>query len=133
VRLAGDLIGDVDERGEVIRGDTLLLLLNAHHEPIPFRLPQTLPEHRWELLFDTADLQAPVALYDGGQVYPLHDRSLSVLRTTTANPAQPALVVASEPAGRSAEPIGLPGPVPAAEVVAKVTQQPVPGTPLKRV
>src|SRR5206468_8259454 len=30
VRLAGDLIGDVDERGEPIKGDTLLILLNAH-------------------------------------------------------------------------------------------------------
>ena len=30
VRLAGDLIDDVDERGEPIVGDTLLLLLNAH-------------------------------------------------------------------------------------------------------
>ena len=42
VRLAGDLIGDVDEHGEPIVGDTLLILLNAHHEPIPF----TLPEHQ---------------------------------------------------------------------------------------
>ena len=39
VRLAGDLIGDVDERGEPIVGDTILLLLNAHHEAIPFTLP----------------------------------------------------------------------------------------------
>ena len=46
VRLAGDLIGDVDERGEPIVGDTLLLLLNAHHEPIPFTLPATKAEHR---------------------------------------------------------------------------------------
>ena len=41
VRLAGDLIGDVDERGEPIVGETLLMLLNAHHEPIPFTLPET--------------------------------------------------------------------------------------------
>src|SRR5207249_2305829 len=34
VRMAGDLVGDVDERGEPIRGDTLLVLLNAHHEPL---------------------------------------------------------------------------------------------------
>ena len=53
VRLAGDLIGDVDERGEPIVGDTLLLLLNAHHEPIPFTLPATRPEHHWERLLDT--------------------------------------------------------------------------------
>ena len=41
MRLAGDLIGEVDERGEPIVGDTLLMLLNAHHEPIPFTLPAT--------------------------------------------------------------------------------------------
>src|SRR5262249_35335738 len=44
VRLAGDLIGDVDERGEPITGETLLLLLNAHHEAVPFALPATKPE-----------------------------------------------------------------------------------------
>ena len=35
VRLAGDLIGEVDERGEPIVGDTLLILINAHHEADP--------------------------------------------------------------------------------------------------
>src|SRR5262249_27765811 len=44
LRLAGDQIGDVDERGEPIVGETFLLLLNAHHEPIPFRLPATKAE-----------------------------------------------------------------------------------------
>ena len=38
VRLAGDLIGDVDERGEPMWGDTILLLMNAHYEAIPFML-----------------------------------------------------------------------------------------------
>ena len=42
MRLAGDLIGDVDERGEPIVDDTALILVNAHHEPIPFTLPETL-------------------------------------------------------------------------------------------
>ena len=55
VRLAGDLIGDVDERGEPIVGDTLLLLLNAHHEEIRFALPLTKEEHQWQLLLNTAD------------------------------------------------------------------------------
>src|SRR5262249_5088978 len=45
VRLAGDLIGDTDARGEPIRGDTLLLLLNAHHEEISFTVPAAKVEH----------------------------------------------------------------------------------------
>ena len=39
VRLDGDAIDEVDERGERIVGDTLLILLNAGDEPVPFTLP----------------------------------------------------------------------------------------------
>ena len=59
VRLAGDLIGEVDERGEPIVGDTLLVLLNAHHEAIPFTLPAHAAGQDWELLLDTADPHRP--------------------------------------------------------------------------
>src|SRR5205807_6871287 len=59
VRLAGDLIGDVDERGDRIVGDTLLLLLNGHHEAIPFVLPLHKEEQQWELLLDTYRPTAP--------------------------------------------------------------------------
>ena len=55
VRLAGDVIDEVDERGEPIVGDTLLLLLNADKEVVPFTLPETTLEERWETLIDTAD------------------------------------------------------------------------------
>ena len=65
VRLAGDLIRDVDERGEPIVGDTLLLLFNAHHEAIPFTLPVTKAEHHWERLLDTADHAEPDAEMEG--------------------------------------------------------------------
>jgi glycogen operon protein len=81
VRLAGDLIGDVDERGDPITGDTVLLLLNAHHEAIPFALPATKPEHHWERLLDTAVEGGPPAAFQGGQQYPLEGRSLALLRT----------------------------------------------------
>ncbi|MBL8796620.1 MAG: glycogen debranching protein GlgX [Planctomycetia bacterium] len=80
VRLAGDLIGDLDERGEPIVGETLLLLLNAHHEGVTFTLPATKSEHYWERLIDTAeDGVEPKALAAGDQ-YALQGRSLSVLR-----------------------------------------------------
>src|SRR5262249_52972574 len=81
VRLAGDLIGDTDEKGEPIVGDTLLVLLNAHHEALPFTLPPTKPEHHWERLLDTTEpANGPLTL-QGGQQYPLQGRSLAVLRT----------------------------------------------------
>ncbi|MGC4004945.1 MAG: hypothetical protein QM811_18275 [Pirellulales bacterium] len=54
MRLAGDLIGEVTDRGEPITGDTVLLLLNAYHEPLDFVLPETNPEHAWVRTFDTA-------------------------------------------------------------------------------
>lgn len=81
VRLAGDVIGDVDERGEPIVGETLLVLLNAHHEPIPFTLPETRPEHHWERLLDTAAPAAAQEAFPGGEQYPLGGRSLVVLCT----------------------------------------------------
>jgi isoamylase len=81
VRLAGDLIGDVDEKGEPVVGETLLMLLNAHHEAIPFTLPVTRVEHHWECLFDTAAEKPDPLAYPGGQKYALQGRSLVVLRT----------------------------------------------------
>jgi isoamylase len=65
---AGDLI---DERGEQIRDDTFLLLINAHHEPIPFVLPGE--EHlEWEQILDTASedgfLQQPKKFSSGDDV-----------------------------------------------------------------
>jgi glycogen operon protein len=80
VRLAGDVIGDVDEMGEPIVGETVLILLNAHHEPIPFSLPEHQPERHWERLIDTADPDAESSFHDGKQQYDLQGRSVVVFR-----------------------------------------------------
>jgi glycogen operon protein len=87
VRLAGDLIGDVDERGELIVGETLLLLLNAHHEPIPFTVPATRPEHFWERLLDTAEPDGAALRLQNGAQYPLQGRAVAVLRSRASTPA----------------------------------------------
>jgi glycogen operon protein len=52
--LGGDTIATPDERGERIRGDTLLVLLNAHHEAVRYTLPEIEWGEAWELLLDTA-------------------------------------------------------------------------------
>jgi glycogen operon protein len=81
MRLAGDLIGEVDERGEEIIGDTVLLLLNAHYEAILFTLPATREGELWERLLDTADSRDTPLSCTGGQQYELQGRAMTVLRS----------------------------------------------------
>jgi isoamylase len=81
VRLAGDIIGDTDERGEPIVGDTLLILLNAHHEGISFALPFTKEGQEWECLLDTSDGQPRSTRLQPREPYALEGRSMVVLRT----------------------------------------------------
>ncbi len=80
VRLNGDAINEVDERGARIIGDTLLLMLNAGEQPIAFTLPATAPEERWETLLDTADPWAPPRRLRAGGRYELLPRSMAVLK-----------------------------------------------------
>src|SRR5262249_33617332 len=51
--LAGNGIQEVDETGQRIAGDTFLVLLNAHHEALPFTLPAHGADTRWDLVLDT--------------------------------------------------------------------------------
>lgn len=81
LRLAGDLIDEFDTHGEKIVGDTLLILMNAHHEPIPFVLPVVSHNHQWEVLIDTFSNERGAALFNERDAYDLRARSLVVLRT----------------------------------------------------
>jgi len=46
--LVGDAIAEVDERGEPIHDDTLLILSNAAESGVPFTLPAVQPGQAWE-------------------------------------------------------------------------------------
>jgi glycogen operon protein len=87
MRLAGDLMNEVDERGEPIGGDTLMLLINAHWEEVPFKLPSTSEGMVWETLIDTRDPDAPVRVCRAGETFPLFGRSLAVLRAVSRDEA----------------------------------------------
>ncbi len=93
VRLAGDLISEVDERGETIKGDTLLLLLNAHWEEISFTLPETSDGDVWQTLIDTAEPDRLLAVFirPGKEQFPLYGRSLALLRTIRPDESDQAL------------------------------------------
>jgi glycogen operon protein len=84
VRLAGDAIEEMDEQGQRIIGDTLLLLMNAHHEPISFKLPADGRQERWERMLDTADPNADTAICSPRTAYPLQGRSLALFRLRPA-------------------------------------------------
>jgi glycogen operon protein len=85
VRLNGDAIDEVDERGGRIVSDTLLLLLHAGEQPVAFTLPATTPEECWETLIDTADPWAPSRRLRAGGRYELLPRSMVVLRLNCRN------------------------------------------------
>jgi glycogen operon protein len=82
LRLGGDTIEDVDDRGERLVDDTYLILLNAHWEPLPFVLPAHRRGVRWEPVFDTREptgrLRGP--LLRGGHNYQLEARSVAAFR-----------------------------------------------------
>jgi len=81
-RLCGVAMDDVNERGEPITDDTLLVLLNASAEAVPFTLPDAHPGSRWEVVVDTAheDADARRMLLDVGATFKVTGRSLTLLR-----------------------------------------------------
>lgn len=78
--LNGDVINEMDEDGERVHGDTLLILLNAHHETILFKLPPLNPHTVFERIFDTTESDFASKLIRRGIHYDLKGRSLAVFR-----------------------------------------------------
>jgi len=81
VYLAGEALTETDARGQAVRDLSFLVLFNAHHEPIPFRLPDY-ASGRWRALLDTAfeDGLTINGTFDAGVEYELQGRSLALLR-----------------------------------------------------
>ena len=87
LRLAGDAMSETDEKGRAIVDDTLLILLNAQHTPLPFTLPAHKPGVRWQQLLDTDARGASpkqVTVMKGGEQYEIEARSVRVLRLRPA-------------------------------------------------
>jgi len=80
VMLAGDAIPEVDERGEPIRDDTLLVLFNAGDAPLAFTLPAVPAGRSWDVVLDTNGGSLVPGSRVSAAAYELGDRSLAVLR-----------------------------------------------------
>jgi isoamylase len=104
VLMVGNALDEVDERGRQVRGDTLLILLNAHNDEVPFALPTITDGTAWVRTIDTLEAYVEERRFTGGEKYPLQGRTLAVFvlrseqRRRAADPAgsTPALVKTAE-------------------------------------
>ncbi|MEM8534901.1 MAG: glycogen debranching protein GlgX [Chloroflexota bacterium] len=79
--LNGEALDEWDERGRIIRDKTMLLLMNAYHEAISFKLPSVKRGQVWETLIDTTTPNPQeIQTWRPSQKYKLHGRSLALLR-----------------------------------------------------
>ena len=89
VYLAGQALTETDLRGRPVRDLNFLLLFNAHHGPVPFRLPDCAGGD-WRTLIDTAfeDGLEIDGSFAGGADYELQGRSLVLLRQVDRTPRE---------------------------------------------
>ncbi len=83
LQLNGRTLDDVNGVGEPIRDETYMILLNPHHEPIKFYMPQK-PGSAWDVVLDSstpAGAQRPAL--GPGDFHELEPRSTALLRELT--------------------------------------------------
>jgi glycogen operon protein len=103
VSLAGDAIYETDPRGNRINDDTLLILLNGHHEAVPFVLPELKSNAHWQLLLDTREGMVRLApLLRCGATYEMESRSLALFRLAEAADNTKVRRIAARPRAVSA-------------------------------
>lgn len=92
VCLAGDALNDFDAHGQPLSDRDFILLLNAHHEPIDFCIPDN-PSCTWRIVLDTSAEEGypleEVRVAAGSKVA-LTARSLMLLERADFQGAQPA-------------------------------------------
>ncbi|HEV2397618.1 MAG TPA: glycogen debranching protein GlgX [Candidatus Sulfotelmatobacter sp.] len=81
VFLSGSAVDEIDDRGQLITDENFVLLMNAHHEEVPFCLPTVASEMSWITLIDTSSdsAKSPGTSHEAMTHYPLQPRSLVLL------------------------------------------------------
>jgi isoamylase len=80
IAMPGSALSEQDSQGRPITDDDFLILLNAHHEPIPFTLPPLSDIAQWVCVIDIdASAAAAAEVWPAGTQYPLQGRSLVLL------------------------------------------------------
>jgi isoamylase len=81
VFLSGESLDELTERGAPVLDINFLLLMNAHHEEVPFVLPPLRAGAGWVALVDTSKWaeQAAEVVHQPGSTFPLPARSMALL------------------------------------------------------
>jgi isoamylase len=95
VFLSGSAVDEVDERGQALTDENFLLIMNAHHEEVPFCVPTVASGMAWTTLIDTfcEDDCVQLRQYEANATYPVQARSLVLLverKRDSARPDRPA-------------------------------------------
>ena len=82
VQLSGETLEDVNELGEPVEDDTLLVMFNPHSEAIDFYLPKTHEAQKWALLVDSnrPAVAEGEQVFDGGSPLGLSPRSVALMK-----------------------------------------------------
>jgi len=81
VFLDGSAIGELDDAGDPVEDDDLLILMNAHVEAVQFRIPNLREGATWEVILDTRSATPPQGVFvQAGSCLGVMDRSMVVLR-----------------------------------------------------
>ncbi len=82
VVLSGAGMSETDQRGRPLSDSTFLMLFNAHHEELAFKLPNHEAGMRWLVVMDMTHEEglARNGAFDAGGDYPLKGRSLALLQ-----------------------------------------------------
>ncbi len=78
--LDGTLMEEMDESGNSLQNDILLVLFNSYWEPVSFRLPNHLKGVRWEVLVDTENNNNPFEPPVVESTYNIQARSMVLLK-----------------------------------------------------
>jgi isoamylase len=80
VFLNGDALRDVNEDGDVVRDDSVLLLFNEHHESVPFTMPSERFGAVWHAVLDTSSAAGESAAeIPAGETVEVSGRAVVVL------------------------------------------------------
>lgn len=85
IGLVGNQISEVDEKGNVVTGDSFLILMNAGQEPVDFKLDPRTTGYKWQLVFNSVEQDWKSRDIGSITSFLLHGKSVVLLRVYETN------------------------------------------------